>query len=142
MAYDELKDAFEKYIKWLIQSGINTMPNKHYLGLNPNAQLFVNNDYKAFTVQSRGDKTSPHAMNKALDQLIKDAGLWDCGIRRLSLVRTCVIEFYKSGMSTTDISIVTGFSDDSISKILAMVTQHIALLLNGLSTVKKQNKSV
>ncbi|GLR71631.1 integrase [Agaribacter marinus] len=120
MAHDELKSSFETYINWLIESGINTTPNKHYLGLNPNAQLFVNDEYKGFTIQNRGERTSPHAMNKVLDQLIKNAGLWNCGVRRLSLVRTCVIESYRSGMSTTDISIVTGFSDDSISKILAM----------------------
>ncbi len=59
-------------------------------------------------------------MNRLLDQLIKNAGLWDAGVRRLSLVRTCVIESYKAGMSTNDIMITTGFSDDSISKILAM----------------------
>jgi len=112
--------AFEKYIKWLIESDINTLPNKHYLTLNPNAPLFVDDNYKPFTVQSRGDKVSPHAMNRFIDQLIKNAGLWDCGVRRLSLVRTCVIESYRAGMSTTDISITTGFSDDSISKILAM----------------------
>lgn len=117
---DELKQAFEQYVNWLIENNINTLPKKHYLGLNPNAQLFVNDDFKAFTVQSRGENISPHAMNKFLDQLIKSAGLWDSGVRRLSLVRTCVIESYRSGMSTTDISITTSFSDDSISKILAM----------------------
>ncbi len=120
IVHNELKQAFEQYINWLIENGINTLPNKHYLGLNPNAQLFVNDDFKGFTVQSRGEKTSPHAMNKMLDQFIKNADLWDCGVRRLSLVRTCVIESYRSGMSTTDISITTGFSDDSIGKILAM----------------------
>lgn len=116
-----VKTAFEQYIKWLIETGINTQPSKHYLGLNPNAQLFVNDDFKAFTVQSRGDNNvSPFAMNRTLDKLIKNAGLWDSGIRRLSLVRTCVIESYRVGMSTTDVSITTGFSDDSISKIIAM----------------------
>ena len=120
IAHDELKIAFEQYIKWLIKSDISTLPNKHYLGLNPNAPLFVNDDCKSFTVQSRGGKVSPHAMNKLLDQFIKNADLWDCGVRRLSLVRTGVIEAYQSGMCTTEISITTGFSDDSISKILAM----------------------
>jgi hypothetical protein len=120
LTHEEIKITFEQYIRWLIKSGINTLPNKHFLSLNPNAALFVNDDFKAFTVQSRGGNISPHAMNRLLDQLIKNASLWDCGVRRLSLVRTCVIESYRSGMSTTDISITTGFSDDSISKILAM----------------------
>ncbi|MGI2115634.1 integrase [Shewanella frigidimarina] len=120
LANVELKKAFEKYIKWLIESGINTMPNKHYLGLNPNAHLFVDDNFKPFTVQKRGESISPHAMNKLLDQLIKNAGLWDAGVRRLSLVRTCVIESYRAGMSTNDIMITTGFSDDSIAKILVM----------------------
>lgn len=120
LSNEHVKSAFEQYIKWLIETGISTQPSKHYLGLNPNAQLFVNDDFKAFTVQSRGESISPHAMNRALDKLIKNAGLWDNGVRRLSLARTCVIESYRVGMSTTDISITTGFSDDSISKILAM----------------------
>ena len=120
LANEEVKRAFEKYIKWLVESGINTLPNKHYLGLNPNAPLFVDDSFKPFTLQSRGESISPHAMNKVLDQLIKNAGLWDAGVRRLSLVRTCVIESYRAGMSTNDIMITTGFSDDSISKILAM----------------------
>jgi hypothetical protein len=120
LSHGELRKAFEMYIGWLVASGINTLPNKHFLGLNPNTPLFVNDDFRPFTVQSRGGNTSPHAMNRMLDQLIKNAGLWDCGVRRLSFVRTCVIESYRAGMSTTDISITTGFSDDSISKILAM----------------------
>ncbi|MBO1898662.1 integrase [Shewanella sp. BF02_Schw] len=120
LANDELKRAFEKYIKWLVELRINTIPHKHYLSLNPNAPLFVDDNLKPFTVQNRGESISPHAMNRLLDQLIKNAGLWDVGVRRLSLVRTCVIESYKAGMSTNDIMITTGFSDDSISKILAM----------------------
>lgn len=120
LSHDEVKAAFEQYVNWLIESGINTMPNKHYSGLNPNAPLFVNDDLKSFTVQNRGERTTPAAMNKILDQFIKNADLWDCGIRRLSLVRTCVIESYRQGLSTTEISIITGFSDDSIGKILIM----------------------
>ncbi|WP_350999300.1 hypothetical protein [Shewanella sp. TB7-MNA-CIBAN-0143] len=120
LANDELKRAFEKYIKWLVELGNNTIPHKHYLSLNPNAPLFVDENLKPFTVQNRGESISPHAMNRLLDQLIKNAGLWDAGVRRLSLVRTCVIESYKAGMSTNDIMITTGFSDDSISKTLAM----------------------
>ena len=121
LAHDGLKDAFEKYVSWLVSSGINTVPNKHYLGLDPNAPLFVDNDFKPFTVQSRGlNNISPHRMNKLLDKLISDAGLWDKGVRRMSLVRTCVVEAYRSGMSTNDIMLITGFSADSVSKILAM----------------------
>lgn len=131
LSHDEVRAAFEAYIKWLVKSGINTLPNNHYLGLNPNAALFVDDNFKAFTVQNRGlDKVSPHAMNKLLDQLIKNAGLWQSGARRLSLVRTCVIESYRVGMSTNDIMITTGFSDDSISKILAMDYQQYSPITN------------
>ena len=38
----------------------------------------------------------------------------------LSFVRTCGIESYRSGMSTNDIMSTTGFSDDTVSTILAM----------------------
>lgn len=117
---EHVKAAFEQYIEWLVETGINTHQSKHYRGLNPNTKLFVNDDLKEFTFQSRGERISPHSMNRTLDKLIMNAGLWDKGVRRLSLVRTSVIESYRSGMSTSDISITTGFSDDSISKILIM----------------------
>ncbi|GIC77176.1 integrase [Moritella sp. F3] len=122
LSNEHIKDALEQYIKWLIQTGINTQPGKHYLGLDPTAELLVNDDLKKFSLQKRGndDRLSPHAMNKRLDKLIQDAGLWDKGVRRLSLIRTCVIESYRCGMSVSDICITTGFSDDSISKILIM----------------------
>ena len=73
-----------------------------------------------FTTQSRGSAISPYAMNKKLDSLISDTGLWDNGIRRISLVRTCVVELYRNGASTTDIMIITGFSEESIRQILTM----------------------
>lgn len=59
-------------------------------------------------------------MNKLLDKLINNAGLSDIGINRLSLVRTAVVEFYRAGMSTTDLMIITGFGADTVSTILAM----------------------
>lgn len=45
-------------------------------------------------------------------------------------------EAYELLISTTERSIITGFSDDSIGKILIM--DYTALLLNGLLNVKKQ----
>ena len=120
MSHSEVTKAFEQYLTWLKANEINTLNNKHYLGFDPNAQLFVNDDLKPFTTQSRGESISPYAMNKRLDQLIKNSGLNTTGVTRLSLVRTCVIESYKADMSTTDISVVTGFSVDSIKKILIM----------------------
>lgn len=44
----------------------------------------------------------------------------DIGIKRISLLRTAVIESYRSGMSTSDLMITTGFSAETISTILAM----------------------
>ena len=63
---------------------------------------------------------SPAAMNKLLDKLIESAGLSDMGITRLGLVRTAVVESYRAGMSSTDLMIITGFSAETISTILAM----------------------
>jgi hypothetical protein len=59
-------------------------------------------------------------MNKCLDTLIHNSGLADLGITRISLIRTAVIESYRSGMSTSDLMITTGFSAETISTILAM----------------------
>lgn len=116
-----LKDALEQYLRWLIETGINTHPDNHYLGLDGTAQLLVNDKGQPFTLQSRGaGAQSPTAMSKLLDKLIENAGLADTGINRLSLVRTAVIESYRAGMSTTDLMIITGFSSETISTILAM----------------------
>jgi hypothetical protein len=116
----EVKKALEQYLKWLLDNNINSLPHKHYLGLDPNAPLLVDDNYKVFTMQSRGESISPNAMNKCIDKLIKNTKLWTQGVRRLSLVRTYVIEAKKAGMSTNDIMITSGFSEDSISKILIM----------------------
>lgn len=121
ICHPALKDAFEQYIQWLLASGINTQPAAHYLGLDPNTPLLINDKYVSFSMQSRGEGAlSPSAINKCLDTLIKNAGLADIGIKRISLLRTAVIEAYRSGMSTTDLMITTGFSAETISNILAM----------------------
>lgn len=121
MSNPALKDALEQYLNWLIETGINTHPERHYLGLDGTAQLLVNDKGQPFTMQRRGaGAQSPTAMNKLLDRLIENAGLADTGVNRLSLIRTAVIESYRAGMSTTDLMIITGFSAETISTILAM----------------------
>ncbi|PTT96574.1 integrase, partial [Pseudomonas sp. HMWF031] len=120
LSHPELMKAFEAYFRWLIENKINCYPNKHYNGLDPNAPLFVNDSFEPFSTQSRGNSISPHSMNKLLDTFIKKANLWDKGVRRISLIRTCVIEMYRNGASTTDIMIITGFSEESIKHILTM----------------------
>jgi hypothetical protein len=121
ISHPALKEAFEQYIQWLLQTGINTQPAAHHLGLDPTTPLLVNDKGVSFSMQSRGEGVlSPSAMNKCLDALIKHAGLADIGITRISLIRTAVIEAYRSGMSTTDLMITTGFSAETISTILAM----------------------
>lgn len=121
LSHPALKEAFEQYLQWLLKTGINTQPAAHHLGLDPTAPLLVNDKGVSFSMQSRGEGAlSPSAMNKCLDALIKHAGLADIGITRISLLRTAVIEAYRSGMSTTDLMITTGFSAETISTILAM----------------------
>lgn len=121
MSNPALKDALEQYITWLLKHGISTQPDKHYLGLDPTAPLLVNDKGQPFSMQSRGEGSqAATAMNKCLDKLIQNAGLNDSGISRLSLVRTSVVEAYRSGMSTSDIMIISGFSEESVSTILAM----------------------
>lgn len=121
ISHPALKEAFEQYIQWLLQSGINTQPAAHHLGLDPTAPLLVNDKGVSFSMQSRGEGVlSPSAINKCLDTLIMNAGLADIGIKRISLLRTAVIESYRSGMSTSDLMITTGFSAETISTILAM----------------------
>lgn len=121
MSNPALKDALEQYLSWLQESGIHSHPSKHHLGLDASAPLLVNDKGQPFSMQSRGEGAqSPAAMNKFLDRLIKQSGLHDAGVSRISLVRTAVIESYRAGMSTTDLMITTGFSAETISVILAM----------------------
>ncbi|WP_231129284.1 integrase [Alteromonas mediterranea] len=120
LSHPELMKAFESYFSWLIERKINCYPHKHYNGLDPNALLFVDDNLEPFSTQSRGKAVSPYSMNKLLDSFIKKANLWDKGVRRISLIRTCVIEMYRNGASTTDIMIVTGFSEESVRHILTM----------------------
>lgn len=121
MAQEQLKEWFVKYVVWLINNGINTQQGKSYQGLNPNAQLFLNDDYKPFTLQKRGnDVLSPNQMNKHLDSLIKKTDLWAKGIRRKSFIRACTISAYRSDMSVNDIMITTGQSEETIKKTLVM----------------------
>lgn len=120
LSHPELMKAFEAYFTWLIENKINSYPHKHYYGLDPNSSLFVDDNFEPFKTQSRGKAVSPYSMNKLLDSFIKKADLWDNGVRRISLVRTCVIEMYRNGASTTDIMLVTGFSEESVRHILTM----------------------
>lgn len=121
LSNEELQNMIVLYLKWLLESGVNTQVGDSYLGLNPNAQLFVDDDYKAYTVQNRGNKTlSPNKMNKHLDSLIKKTALWDKGIRRKSFIRTYIIQAYKSGMSATDLILITGLGSETIEKVLVM----------------------
>lgn len=120
VSHPALKDAFEQYIAWLLSTGINTQPNKNHLGLDPTMPLLVTDKGLPFTMQSRGAGQSPAAMNKMLDKLIEQAGLSDNGVSRISLVRTAVVESYRAGMSTSDLMVITGFSEETIGMILAM----------------------
>jgi len=121
MSNPALKDALEQYLSWLRESGIHSHPSKHHLGLDATAPLLVNDKGQPFSMQSRGEGAqSPAAMNKLLDRMIRQAGLADAGVNRLSLVRTAVVEGYRAGMSTTDLMITTGFSAETVSVILAM----------------------
>ncbi len=121
LSNEQIQEWFVDYIKWLISNGINTQTGNSHYGLNPNAQLFVNDDFKPFTVQKRGNgNLSPVQMNKHLDKLIKNAGLWNKGIRRKSFIRTCTIQSYRAGMSTNDITLTTGQGEETIKNTLVM----------------------
>ncbi len=91
-------------------------------------------------MQSRGEgATSPVAMNKFIDRLIKQSGLSDSGVSRISLVRTAVIEGYRAGMSSTDLMITTGFSAETIGVILSMDLAQYSPLADWF-TQRKESK--
>lgn len=134
ISHPALKEAFEQYIQWLLQSGINTQPAAHHLGLDPTAPLLVNDKGVSFSMQSRGEGVlSRSAINKCLDTLIMNAGLADIGIKRISLLRTAVIESYRSGMSTSDLMITTGFSAETIKARLLVLGHARAWMLDQVT---------
>ena len=121
LSNEEIQGWFVDYIKWLVSNGINTQAGNSYYGLNPNAQLFVNDDFKPFSAQKRGNgNLSPVQLNKHLDKLIKNTALWARGIRRKSFIRTCTIQSYRAGMSTNDITVTTGQGEETIKNTLVM----------------------
>lgn len=133
--HPELQKEVERYLAWVIEHGICSHPGKQFLGLNPNAYLLLNDDEKPFGVQKRGSKDDgrqkliPVSMNTRLDQLIKDAGLWDRGIRRSSFLKTYVIESYRNDMSSQELSLLAGVSVETISKYLTMDTGQISEII-------------
>jgi hypothetical protein len=125
LSNEEVKNAIECYLEWLIVRGVNTHPSQSYLGLNPNLPLFVNDLYREFGLQHRGKKIDgskkllPISMNKLIDSLIVKAGLNDCGVDRSSFIKSFVIEGYRSGLSVNDLIIIGGMSDTTVKTYLA-----------------------
>lgn len=112
-------NVFELHIKQQKELGINTHLHKSYMGMNPNAKVFYSENFKPFTIQSRGENNrSANMMNKYLDGIIKNSGLWASGVRRKSFLYTFVCHAYRQEMSVSDIMIITGLSEESIESHL------------------------
>lgn len=123
-------NAFELHIKQQKELGINTHYHKSYMGMNPSSKVFYNEDFKSFKPQGRGEKPpkkgenetrkarSANMMNKYLDILIRNSGLWQSGVRRKSFLYTFVCHAYREKMSVNDIMIITGLSEESVESHL------------------------
>ena len=124
LSNENVQKSLLNYIKWMIKFGINSTPDKAYLGIDPNKPILVDNDYKPFGLQSRGknkttSKLVPQKMNEYIKELILKSGLSRCGVGLSSFHRTWVINTYRSGVDVEKVAILAGLSQETIVNYLA-----------------------
>lgn len=126
LSHDEVKKSFVNYIKWMVKFGVNSTPDKAYLGINPNIPIFVDDDYKPFGLQSRGKSKSnetklvPQKMNNLINDFLMKSGLNKDNVGLASFHRTWVINAYRSSenMDVKSVAILAGVSQETVTNYL------------------------
>lgn len=121
----EVQASFVKYIKWMVEFGVNSTPDKAYLGIDPNKPILVDDDYKPFGLQSRGKKKSddvkliPQKMNEYINNFIIKSGLDKDNVGLGSFHRTWVINAYRADIDVKSVAILAGISQETVINYLA-----------------------
>jgi hypothetical protein len=124
LSNEEVQASLVKYVKWMVQFGVNATPDKAYLGINPNRPILIDDDYKAFGLQSRGknkndSKLVPQKMNEYINGLISKSGLDKQNVGLGPFYRTWVINAYRAGIDVKSLSILAGLSQETVVNYLA-----------------------
>lgn len=125
LSHKEIQTSFVNYIKWMVKFGVNSTPDKAYLGINPNKPIFVDDDYNPFGLQSRGKKKSddaklvPQKMNEYINNFIIKSGLDRQNVGLGSFHRTWVINAYRSDIDIKSVAILAGISQETVINYLA-----------------------
>ena len=125
LSNDDVQKSFISYIKWMVEFGVNSTPDKSYLGINPTKPILVDDDYKPFGLQSRGKKKTgdvklvPQKMNEYINNFIIKSGLDKDNVGLGSFHRTWVINTYRSDIDVKSIAILAGISQETVINYLA-----------------------
>jgi hypothetical protein len=145
LSHEEVQKSLTSYLKWMVSFGVNSTPNKAYLGINPNQAILVDNNYKPFGLQSRGKKTSevaklvPQKMNDYIKELIFKSGLSKDNVGLASFHRTWVINAYRNGgMDIKSIAILAGISQETVLNYLAYDPKQYDEVVNWFEDKRKK----
>lgn len=149
LSHDEVKKSFTNYIKWMVKFGINSTPEKAYLGIDPTKPILVDDNYKPFGLQSRGKKKSddaklvPQRMNEYIKELIFKSGLLKDNVGLASFHRTWVINAYRDGgMDIKSIAIIAGISQETVVNYLAYDPQQYNDVVNWFELKRKKKAAL
>lgn len=147
LSHPEVQKSFTNYIKWMVKFGINSIPEKAYLGINPNKAIIVDDHYKPFGLQSRGKKKSddvklvPQKMNEFINTLITKSCLDTDNVGLASFHRTWVINAYRDGgMDIKSISIIAGISQETVVNYLAYDPKQYDDVVNWFELKRKKKE--
>jgi hypothetical protein len=145
----EVKKSLTNYIKWMVKFGINSTPDKAYLGIDPTKPIIVDDNYKPFGLQSRGKKKSdeiklvPQKMNDFINVLISKSGLEQENVGLASFHRTWVINAYREGgMDIKSIAIIAGISQETVVNYLAYDPKQYNDIVNWFEMKRKKKAAL
>jgi hypothetical protein len=148
LSNEEVQKSFVNYIKWMVEFGVNSTPDKSYLGINPNKPIFVDDDYKPFGLQSRGKKNAenvklvPQKMNEYINGFIAKSGLDNGNVGLSSFHRTWVINAYRSDIDVKSIAILAGISPETVINYLAYDPMQYNVVVEWFESKRKKKAAL
>jgi hypothetical protein len=109
---DQLLPFLEDYMRWWKEKGLHPTTNHSYRGLDPDVAFILSDRYEAYALSKRvpdGPKILPVTMNKKLNQLISNAGVY--GARASTFRDSFIKAMYDNGCHHNELLRVTGIKD-------------------------------